>query len=78
MANKVKTELLVCPACLEKWVRADSPAKEASPVSQVHLESLEVKVLPVPKETPVHPEAPELQVKRDPTAQLGRLAHKVF
>jgi hypothetical protein len=43
MDNKVKTELLVCPACLEKWARVDSPAKEASPVFQVHLESLEVK-----------------------------------
>jgi|688.fasta_scaffold607693_1 hypothetical protein len=42
-ANKVKTDLLVCPACPEKWDRVDSPAKEVSPVFQDLLEYLEVR-----------------------------------
>jgi hypothetical protein len=78
MANKVKTDLLVCRACPVKWAREDSPVKEASPAFQDLLVFPEVKALPVLKETLAHPEDPELQVKRDPTAPSVLLDHKVF
>ena len=77
-ANKVKTDLLVCPACPEKWDRVDSPVKEVSPVFQDLLEYPEVKVSPVLKETLDHLVAQELQAKRDPTARSAHQVHKEF